>query len=160
MLTGQFQFLFTSGKDEFFTPEQFVFGGDAADSAMQYFGYAQHRSGFIIMGDEVVDNPAGILKGERGFGADRASLDGFVPALYLAVAPGVSGRDADVGHLAKADEVLEIAGNEPGAVIGDDTRAGLRELFSSAPEDDFYILFGHRFGYACMISRNEVILDL
>ena len=152
MLTGQFQFLFTSGKDEFFTPEQFVFGGDVADSAMQ--------SGFIIMGDEVVDNPAGILNGEGGFGADTASLDGFVPALYLAVAPGVSGRDADVGHLAKADEVPEIAGNEPGAVIGDDTRAGLRELFSSAPEDDFYILFGHRFGYACMISRNEVILDL
>jgi len=140
MLTGLFQFLFTPGKDEFLTSEQFVFGGDVADSTMQ--------SGFIIMGDEVVDNPAGILKGEGSFGADTASLDGFVPALYLAVAPGVSGRDADVGHLAKADEVLEIAGNEPGAVIGDDTRAGLRELFSSAPEDDFYILFGHRFGYA------------
>ena len=140
MLAGLLQFLFAPGKDEFFLSFQLGQRGDITDGAVQ--------SDLIIVGDEVVDNPAGIFKGEGRFGADTVSFNGFVPAFYLAVTLGVSGRDADVGHLAQADEVLEVAGDELGAVVRDDTRAGVRELFSGALEGDFYILFSHRFGYA------------
>ncbi len=75
MLASLFQFLFAPGKDKFFLSFQSGQRGDITDGAMQ--------SDLIIASDEVVDNPAGIIRGERRFGTDTIPLDGFVPVCFL-----------------------------------------------------------------------------
>ena len=48
-----------------------------------------------------------------------------MPAFDLAVGLGVIGRGFDVSHAGDADELLEVLGDELGAVVGDDARRGV-----------------------------------
>jgi hypothetical protein len=50
-----------------------------------------------------------------------------------------------MGHADQPDILLEVLGNELGAVVRNDSGAGLREFLPGALQDDFYIFFGHRF---------------
>jgi hypothetical protein len=48
-----------------------------------------------------------------------------------------------MGQTDDADKLLEIAGNKLRAVIGDDSRFGVRIFFQAALEDDLDVGFSH-----------------
>lgn len=95
------------------------------------------------MVDEAGHEGAGVVEREGCSGADTLAFKGLVEAFEFAVALGVEGRGTDMGHTGEADKLLEVAGDELGAIIGDHTGMRLREFFLGALEDDFDIRLGH-----------------
>ena len=48
-----------------------------------------------------------------------------------------------MGHARDADELLEVLGDELGAVIGDDARPGIGVSFAGALDNGFHVRFLH-----------------
>lgn len=61
-----------------------------------------------------------------------------MPPLQLSVGLGVIGRGPDVGHAGDSNEFFEVLGNKLRAIVADDSRAGLGELFPSALDNLFF----------------------
>ena len=80
---------------------------------------------------------------ERRFLADAIVLDGAVIAFQLAVGLRVVRAGADVRHATQPDELFEVAGDELRAVVADDPRPCVGELFASPLQEDLDILLGH-----------------
>ncbi len=66
-------------------------------------------------------------------------------AFDLAVGLRVVGRGFDVGHAGDADELLEVLGDELGAVVGDDAWRDAGVSFAGALDDGFHVGFLHFF---------------
>jgi hypothetical protein len=62
--------------------------------------------------DVTVDQPKGILKGERSAGPQALSFERLVPALDLTVGLRIKRGSPDMSHAGEADEFLEIASDE------------------------------------------------
>ena len=89
------------------------------------------------MVDVIGNDASGVVERERHQDADAIALEGFVPAFDLAVALGIIGRGSDMGHAGDADELLEVLGDELGAVVGDDAWRDAGEFFAGALDDGF-----------------------
>ena len=66
-----------------------------------------------------------------------------MPAFDFAVGLRVVGRGFDVGHAGDADELLEVLGDELGAVVADDAWLGVGVSFAGALDDGFHVGFLH-----------------
>ena len=95
-----------------------VLGSDVADGAVQANG--------VVAFDIIGDHAAGIFQRQRRLAADAIALEGTMEAFDLAIALGIVRRGLDVGHAADADELLEVLGDELGAVVGDDAWSDAR----------------------------------
>ena len=132
---GLSQFAVALVKDLLVTAVEFGLGRDVADGAMQ--------TDVVVMGDVIRHDPSGIVEREGHQDTDAFALDGLVPAFDLAVGLGIVGRSLDVRHAGDADELLEVLGDELGAVIGDDARPGIRVGFTGALDNGFHVGFLH-----------------
>jgi hypothetical protein len=65
-------------------------------------------------------------------------------AFEFAIALWVVRRGEDVGGLPEADEVFEVAGDELGAVVGDDSGPGVGMGLPRALDDDLGVSFLQR----------------
>src|SRR5262249_35299567 len=75
--------------------------------------------------------------------SDALSVEGLVPPLHLAVALGIVRRRPHVGHPTDPDELLELPGDELGAVIRDDPRPSLRESFPGTLDNRLDVPLSH-----------------
>ena len=112
------------GMDGGIVAEQAVVGGDVADGAVQ--------ADMVVMVDEIGDDAARLVEGERHLNADAIALEGFVPTFDLAVGLGIVRTGAHMGHAGNADELLEVLGDELWAVVGDDARSDTRMTLAGA----------------------------
>jgi hypothetical protein len=119
--SGLEDFLVASGKDGLFSTGKFVSWGDVANRRVKAHG--------VVVFDEVSNQATSVLEVQGDSWADTIILKGLVPSLEFSVALGVAGRGAHMGQTDDADKLLEIAGNKVRAVIGDDSRFGVR-IFS------------------------------
>ena len=134
---GFFELAVPLGEDLPLPPLQFGLGRDVADGGMQ--------ADRVVVLDELADDAACVVQGQRRPGADALFLEDTVPAFDLAVALRVVRRGAGVRHAAEADELLEIPGDELGAVVGDDAGRNAGELLPRPLDDLLDIGLGHRF---------------
>jgi len=91
------------------------------------------------------DDAAGVVERQGYLEADALALYGFMPAFDLAVGLRVVRRGFDVGHAGDADELLEVFGDELGAIIGDDAWLGVGVSFAGALDDGLHVGFLHFF---------------
>ena len=110
---------------------------DISDGTVQSFG--------IVVDDELFNGSSGVFERQRRGRSNASGLDGAMIAFDFAIALGVVGACADMGHAADADELFEVFGNELGAVVGDDSWSSLGIFFSSGLNDGFNISFFHLF---------------
>src|SRR6516162_290185 len=108
---GRRQFLLACGPDRLGPTGQLVGWRDLGDRALQ-----SHR---VVMVHELGDQPPSVLQAQRGLDPDAFSFQGLEPPLHLAIALGIKGRRPDVSHPADADKLLEVPGDELGAVVRD-----------------------------------------
>jgi hypothetical protein len=125
------------GKDLPVTSLKFRLGRDVADGRMQAKG--------VVVFDEPADDAACIVQTQGRTRADALFLEDAMPAFDLAVALWVVRRGLDVGHAAEPNELLEITGDELGAVVGDDPRRDAGEAFAGTLNDLLDIDLGHGF---------------
>ena len=97
----------------------------------------------VVVGNELLHHPPGIIKGKRHAGADALSLDGGMKSLQLAVGLWIIRRRPHVRHAGVPNEFLEILGNELRTVIGDDPRPGFGVLLLGPLDNDLHILLSH-----------------
>src|SRR5207245_1147737 len=72
----------------------------------------------VVMPDIIGHEATRVVERQRHLDADAIAFEGFVPAFDLAVGLGIIGRGFNVGHAGDADELLEVLGDELGAVVG------------------------------------------
>ena len=97
----------------------------------------------VVVGNELLHHPPGIVKGKRYAGANALSLDGGMKSFQLAVGLWIIRRRPHVRHAGEPDEFLEILGNELRAVIGDDPRPGFGVFLLGPLDNDLHILLRH-----------------
>lgn len=68
VLPGRFEFFISGGEDGCVACGDAVGWGDVAESGVEAHG--------VVMVDEAADDAFGVLKGERGFGADGVFFEG------------------------------------------------------------------------------------
>lgn len=112
LISGGGEFGVALGEDGSIAAVEFVVRGDVSDGAVESDG--------VVVGDEGVDGAAAVVVGERGLGAYGVGFEGLMPTLEFSVGLRVVRGGADVGHAGDADEFLEIAGDEPRAIVADD----------------------------------------
>ena len=132
---GRRQFLSRCGPDRFGPTGQLVGRRDVGDRTMQ-----THR---VVMVHELGDQPPSFLQAQRRLDPNALSFQGLEPPLHLAVALRIIWRRADVSHTAYADELLEVPGDELGAVVRDDPGPLAGKLFASPLEDRLHLGFRH-----------------
>ena len=135
-LTSLLQLLIALGKDRLFATMQFVARRDVAQGAVQ--------SDFVVLGDVIGNQTPGVFQRQRCARPDAIALDRAMIAFQLAVALRVIGRSPHVRHAANADKLLEVLGDELRAVVADDPRRLVGELFTGPLEDRLDVLLGHR----------------
>ena len=133
---GLFQFTITGIQNLFFASRELVLGRDVAEGRVQAHG--------VVVFNEFADNAACIFQGQRRARADAFFLEDAMPAFDLAVALRIVRRGPRMRHAADANELLEIPGNELRAIVGDNTRPGVRESFSASLNDLLDVGLGHR----------------
>lgn len=93
----------------------------------------------IVMAHEPLDHRPSVVQPEWHIRPEAFLLEKAVPTFKFAVALGIAGTGADVGHPDLLDEFLEALGDELGPVIGDDRRIGVwREVLGSL-QDRFHV---------------------
>ena len=120
-LSGLEELLVASGKDDLFSTGKLVSRGDVADRRVKAHG--------VVVFNEASHEATGVLEVQGNPWADAIGFERLVPALDLPVALRVIGRGAHMGQTRDANELFEIAGHELRAVVGDDSRFGLRISF-------------------------------
>src|SRR3954452_15521034 len=132
---GRRQFLLARGPDRLGPTGQLVGRCDIGDRAVQ-----AHR---VVMVHEFGDQPPSVLQAQRRLDANALSFQGLEPPLQLAVALGIIWRRSDVSHTAYADKLLEVPGDELGAVVRDDPGPLAGKLLTRPLEDRLHLGFGH-----------------
>src|SRR5262245_26650719 len=89
------------------------------------------------------DDSLGIFQGQRRLGANTVALDGAMEAFDLAVALGIVRRGLHMRHATDPDELLEVAGDELGAVVGDDPWGHAGKAFATPLDDLLDFRLGH-----------------
>ena len=120
-LSGLEEFVVASGKDSLFFAGEFVRWGDVA--------YRRVKAHGVVVFNEASHEATGVLEVQGDPWADAIGFERLVPALDLPVALRVVGRGAHMGQTRDANELFEIAGHELRAVVGDDSRFGVRISF-------------------------------
>src|ERR1700722_20180257 len=92
---------------------------------------------------ELGDQPPSVLQAQRRLDPNALSFQGLEPPLHLAVALGIIWRRADVSHTAYADKLLEVPGDELGAVVRDDPGPLAGKLLARPLEDRLHFGFGN-----------------
>jgi transposase-like protein len=136
-LPSCFQLFDTQGPDGLGSAGEFVCRGHVADGTVQAL--------VIVVVDERGHHVVGFLQGFRALRPDGRALEGAVPPLNLAVRLRVVGRRTHVGHAAEADEQVEVAGEELGAVVGDGARLRAGVFLQAALEDELNVGLLHLF---------------
>jgi len=119
------------------------------------------QSGVVVMIDELPNDSSGIPRGKRHLGPDTLTFEQPMPSLNLPVALRVKGSCSHVAHPAYTDElleVLEVLGNELGAVVGDDPGSRIRELLSCPLKNNLHIGFRH--GFTNLPMHNEAAVSV
>jgi len=114
---------------------QFVLGRDVTDGRMQ--------TNRVVVFDKLAHDPSGIFRSQRRSGTNAFFLEEAMPAFDFTVALRVVRRSPRMRHAADADELLEIPGDELGAVVADDPRRHVGELLACPLDDLFDIGLGH-----------------
>lgn len=112
VLPGSFEFFISGGEDGGVARGDAVGWGDVAECGVEAHG--------AVMVNEAADDAVGVLKSERGSGADGIVFESAVEALEFTVAFRVVRRAEDVCGLPEADKLFEVLGHELGAVVGDE----------------------------------------
>ena len=73
------------------------------------------------------------------------ALECPVPTFHFAVTLRVVGARPDMSHAAEADELVEVAGDELRAVVGDHSGMSVGEFFPRSLEDHLHVGLAHRF---------------
>jgi len=136
-LAGGFEFAVAGGEDFLLPTFELVLGRDIAEGGVQ--------ADRVVVFDKPDDDPSRVVHGQGRPWADALFLEDAVPAFDLTVTLGVVRRRSGVGHAADADELLEVAGDELGAIVGDDPRRDARELLTGALDDLLDVGLGHGF---------------
>src|SRR5215472_3475586 len=84
-----------------------------------------------------------IIQRKRSSGSDAFAFERLVPAFDLAVRLWIIRGGSDVRHARDANELLEVAGNELRAIVGDDSRLRFRVLLLSSLQDQCDISLSH-----------------
>jgi hypothetical protein len=131
------QFAIALVEDLLLSSGEHVCGRDVADGAVESSG--------VVMLDEVANDAASFFERQGNAGADAFALERLVPSFDLAVGLRIVRGSLDVRHSGDADELLEIAGDELRAVVGDDSWLGIGERFMRPLKDRFNVGFLHFF---------------
>lgn len=134
---GGFEFAVAGSEDCFMASFQFVLGRDVAKGRVQ--------TNAVVMLDELCHDSPGVFRGQRRPWTDAFLLEDTMPAFDLAVALRVVGRGPRVRHAADADELLEVPGDELGAVVGDDSRRDAGKFLPRPLDDLLDVGLGHGF---------------
>ena len=124
-------------KDHLLQSLQLVGRGDVSDRGMQ-----THR---VVVRDEIRDTRAGLRDGTGTGRTDALAFETAMPAFQLAVGLGVVGAGADMCDPHETDELLEVPGDELGAIVGDDPWLDAGMLFQGFLQDDLDFRFFHGF---------------
>src|SRR5579885_1289748 len=76
-------------------------------------------------------------------GTQTFSFQRWMPPFDFAVRLQRERRGPDMGHAADPDELLEVAGDELRAIVGNDPRCGLGKLLPRPLQDDLDFRLGH-----------------
>jgi len=99
----------------------------------------------VVVRDVFSHQAASFFKAERRLRPDAFTFDALMPPLNFAVRLRVVWRRFDVGHAAQSDELLEVFRDELRAVVGDNSRPGVR-IFVLRPLDDYlHVSLRHSF---------------
>ncbi len=93
--------------------------------------------------DEGIHPCPGFVQRPQRCRLDAFLLEAPLESLQLAIALRVAGTRLDMGQAEQPEQHLEVFGNEQGAVVADDARLGLRELFLRCLQHLLDILFLH-----------------
>jgi hypothetical protein len=85
-----------------------------------------------------------LLFRQRGERPDALGFQRLVPALDLAIGLRIKRRGAHVRHPRDSNELLEVARDELGPVVGNHPRFGLRILLLGSFQNPFDVSFLHR----------------
>jgi len=138
-------------EDLLFAAFEFVLGRDITGGAVQ--------ADVVVMLDVIEDKATGVVERERHLDADAFALEGFVPAFDFSVGLRVIGRGLHVGHAGDADELLEIFGDELGAVVADDAWLDVRVQFAGALDNGLHVRFLHFFADFMMDDEAAVAVE-
>ena len=109
--------------------------------------------------DESRDPAAGLIQGTRTGRADALTFETAMPAFQFAVGLGIEGTGPDMGDPHEPDELLEVAGDELGTIVRDDSRLDARVLFQGFLQDDLDFLFFHGFPQLPVDDRPAVAIE-
>lgn len=100
-------------------------------------------SDVVVMLNKGINPCSGFVQRPRRSRSDAFLLEASLESLQLSIALWVVRARLDMGQAKQAEKHLEVFGNELRAIIADDARFGLRELFQSCLQNLLNILFLH-----------------